>query len=440
MNRPLFVRGLGAAGLLLGLSLAPAGQRRGLTPFDFGGRYLVAVSDADMVASAYIDDRLGPVQGRDTLSVVALDRLRRGDRPRVATLPVSNSVTGPPAAMAMTRDGRTAIVIETLGPRPVRPPNARLSDLPLGRTIAVLDLSRPDRPRIVQRVACPAQPVSLSIDANGTRVAVAFGLKGAGATTPLALYRLAGGRLSDPVTPRIPGWTPGHSLIDAEFAPAGDTLALLDFTGAALSFVRVAPDTTGVSAWGDPVALGKAPYLFLARFTPDGRHVLANTIDAPRGTVFSVRVGAGVAADGKPTHRLVSQATTGGSPEGLAVSPDGRWVATSNLEQTSYPKDDPRQGFFSTISLLRMNPETGELSRVGDYPFEGILSETVLFDNGSRYLATTSFDRFDHRKPGGSIEFWRIAGDAADPTRAELVRTGPSIPVVRGVHTMLLAR
>ena len=422
---------------IFGVSAAVLAQKDDSSvPFDFKGRFLVAVSDADMLASAYIDDKLGPAQGADSLSVIRLDRPLA--KARLATTPVSNSVTGPPAAMAVTRDGRTALVVETLGAR--RKADTKLSELLLGRTIAVVDLSNTERPRVVQRVACPAQPETVSIDASGTRVAVTFGLKGDGKTTPLMLFRLAGGRLSSPSTPRIPGWVAGHSLINAEFAPQGNTLALLDFTGAELRFVRVAPDAQSLTAWGDAVALKKAPYLFLARFTPDGRYVFANTISTPRGTVFCVRVAAETKADGTPIHRLVSQATTGGGPEGLAVSPDGRWVATANLEQSFFAKNDPKQGYFASVSLLHFDSETGALSRVGDYPFEGILPETVVFDDSSHFLAATTFDHFDKRVPSGSIEFWRIAGDATGPTRTELVKTGPSIPVARGVHTMQIVR
>ena len=413
-------------------SIAPSNS---VAPFSFQGRLLVAVSDADMLASAYTDDRLGPAQGTDTLSIFRLDRPLNTARP--ATVPASNSVTGPPAAMTVTRDGRTAIIVETLGPRSAG--DTKLSELPVGRSILVVDLSDPDRPQIVQRVACPAQPETVSISADSTQVAVTFGLKGDGKTIPLVIYSLAGGRLFSPVTPRIPGWTLGHRLVDAEFAPQGNTLALLDFTAAALRFVHVSPGAA-LTAWGGPVALGKAPYLFLARFTPDGRYVLADTISAPRGTVFSVRVAAQTGPAGVPIHRLVSQAITGGSPEGLAVSPDGHWVATSNLEQTSLPKTDPKQGYFGSLTLLHLDPKTGILGRVGDYPFEGILPETVLFDDSSRYIAATVFDHFDDRNPSGSIDFWRISGDALDPTRAELVKTGPSIPVDRGVHTMVIVR
>ncbi len=51
------------------------GQERQTVPgFAFKGRLLVAASDADMLASAYIDTHLGTPAGADTLSVIRLDR------------------------------------------------------------------------------------------------------------------------------------------------------------------------------------------------------------------------------------------------------------------------------------------------------------------------------------------------------------------------------
>jgi len=87
-----------------------------------------------------------------------------------------------------------------------------------------------------------------------------------------------------------------------------------------------------------------------------------------------------------------------------------------------------------------MDPQSGLLERVGTYAFDGILPESVVFDNSSRFLAVTTFDHFDDKRPGGSIDFWRIAGDYFDPKRTELVKTNYSVPVTRGVHSMVIVQ
>ncbi len=151
----------------------------------------------------------------------------------------------------------------------------------------------------------------------------------------------------------------------------------------------------------------------MARFTPDGRHVLVNAIygdgevldggmGAPAGTVASVRVAAERAPDGTPRHRLVSRAQTRVLPEGLNINPNGRWVVTANLERSTAAPADPRQGFFASLTLLRLDPATGLLERVGDFALDGMLPEMAVFDNSSRYLAATTFAHFDPARPSRS--------------------------------------
>lgn len=432
------------------LTLAAAGAaqaRDQAAPLDFQGRMLVSISDADMLASAYVDGRLGPREGVDSLSVIALGRHAR-DLTAVE-IPVSNSVAGPPVAVAVTPDGRHAIVVETFTARPAGEGEHSFADLRHGRAITVVDLGDPARPVVVQRVTGPERPDSVSVSPDGRWVAVAVNHQGAGARTPLALYPLSAGRLGTPVTPAIPGWTAGDRLIHAEFHPSRPLLALVNETRAELSFVTVDPGSGALAAHGAPVRVEKAPYM--ARFTPDGRHAIVNAlywgpdvagtwIEAPRGSLASVRLDAGKTDSGAPRHALVSRAQVGVSPEGLAISPDGTLVATTNLERSYLPYGDPRQTWFSSVSLVRLDPGTGALTRVGDYAYDGILPEAAAFDASGRYLAVVTYDQFDDRRPGGSVDFWRVARDPLDPERVELVRTNHAVPVTRGAHSMVLVR
>ena len=126
-----------------------------------------------------------------------------------------------------------------------------------------------------------------------------------------------------------------------------------------------------------------------------------------RGIVTSIAVAQSVDDRGAPRHVVVSTARTGVLPEGLAVSPDGRWMVTTNLERTAYRDDDARQGGFASLTLMRINPADGRLTRLGDRTFNGVIPEGVVFDNASRELAVISFDHFRGRRSGGSVDFWR---------------------------------
>ncbi len=441
-----------ATALLLSTGLAQAQDQavRRMAPFDFQGRYLVTLSDADMLASAYVDGRLGPREGRDALGIIRLG----GDPQalRVVETPASNSVAGPPVALATTPDGRFAFVVETFRQRPDGPELSQtFRDLRHGDRLRAFDLSDPSAPRLVQEVQLAERPDAVSVASDGTLVAVTFHPAGAGARTPLALIPLSNGRLGEPTYPEVPGWRLGDRLIHAEFHPARRVLALVNETAASVDFIEVAGDggAPRLQRWGGTVRIEKAPYM--ARFTPDGRHLIVNNLfwgadvegqwnEAPRGSVNTIRLEAGRAADGQPRHALVSRAMTGVSPEGLAVSPDGRFVVTTNLERSFLPYGDPRITWFSSVTLLRLDPATGALTRVGDFPFDGILPEAATFDASGRYLAVVSYDHFDDRDPGGSVHFWRLAEDPLEPGRTELVRTPYHVPVTRGAHSMVLVR
>ncbi|OWW18845.1 hypothetical protein AYR66_03845 [Noviherbaspirillum denitrificans] len=416
---------------------------------DFKGRALVLVSDADMLASAYVNGELGPREGTDALSVIPL-----GAPPRelkAFSVPVSNSVAGPPVAVATTPDGRFAIVVETFGQRPDNNERHHFGDLKHGNQIAVVDVSDLQRPRVVQRVTGLERPDSVSVNAAGNMIAVALNPQGAGGKTPLALYEFRDGRLGPVQTPQVPGWALGERLIHAEFHPSSNLLALVNETRGELSFVTVggSPGARTLEALGNKVQVERAPYM--ARFTPDGRHVLVNALywgpdiqgtwnEAPRGSVVSVRLHAGKGADGSTRHALVSRAVTGVSPEGLAISPDGKLVATANLERSFLPYDDPRITWYSSVSLFRLDQDTGQLQRVADYAYDGILPEALAFDASGNYLAVVTFDHFDDSDAGGSVDFWRIARDSLDAHRVELVMTPYRVKVQRGPHSMVLVR
>ena len=163
-----------------------------------------------MAPSAYIDGRLGPASARDRLTVLRFDG--RSLRPSsTADVPVSASVAGPPAPVAITSDGRFAIVVETRGPRPASGEDIGIAGLSHARRIAVVDLAGATGPKVVQVVDGPRQATAVSISRDGSLVAVGVGAAGDGAATPLWLYRWHDGRLSEGEPAAIPDWNPGTS-------------------------------------------------------------------------------------------------------------------------------------------------------------------------------------------------------------------------------------
>jgi len=434
-----------AAALLAASSAAPeARDRHG--QLDFEGRYILVASDADMVASAYVDGDLGPREDRDTLSIIRL-----GGDPRhwrAVGIEASNSVASAPAVVDVTADGRWAFVIETWTPRPEGDGAHTFADLRHGTRLKVFDLADPDAPVLAQEIETFERPDVVRVSRDGRIVAVSFHPDGAGRETPLAFYPFSDGRLGDAVTPRLPGWDPERSGLGAlAWHPSEPIIALVDPRELNLRFARVREDLS-LEVFGNAVPIERSP--LRVEFAPDGRHVIVNAahwgpdiaggyVEAPRGSVLTVRMNAEM--DGADIrHARVSRIMTGVTPEGLAVSPDGRWVATMNAERSYLPYDDPRITWFSSITLAAFDQQTGVLTRIGEFSYDGILPQAAAFDNSGGYLAVANFDHFDDRRPGGSVDFWRIATDPLDPGNVQLVKTEHLVPVPRGAHSIVIVR
>ncbi|MCI2422931.1 hypothetical protein MOQ72_36470 [Saccharopolyspora sp. K220] len=404
-------------------------------PADFQGRALTLISDADQVPSAYVDGVLGPREGRDALSTIPLSEgvAHRTD--------VSNSVAGAPAALTVSPDGRYAFVAETLGE--AGPGAKRSSDLAPGTTLTLVDVRNTGAPRVLQRIHVGKRLETVDINPAGDLLAV--GLNPADGRG-VAFVPFHDGRLGTPSYAQFPGVTGDTRICDVTWHPNGRFLGatLCDTGRAVFAQLQRSADTVSLQPWGDSLATGKYPFKLV--WSPDGHYALVNNLqwgpdvngfwtEAPPGNVASVRFDDGPAKH----HEVVDRAPTGVSPEGLVISPDGRSVVTTNLERSYVPAGDPRRTEYSSLSLLTFAPDTGCLGHAGEFPFDGMLPESAVFDASSRYLAVTNFDHFDDSVPGGSVDFWRVTGDPLNP-RPVLVRTDHRIPVQRGPHTVLLVR
>ena len=415
----------------------------------FDAPALVVLSDADMVASAYADGKLGPAAGSDAMTVLTFDRTHAAPASR-ATLAVSNSVTGPPAPMAMTPDGRYAIVVETRGPRPPSGEDVGLANLSLARGITVVDLQDPVHPAVVQRLEGPRVAGTVSVSPDGRLVAIAVLPNGDGGPTPLWIYRFASGRLTDGKAVQIPGWASGDELDGATFDPHDIRLALLNGTARTLSLFDVisTPGSVSLQPWGDAVPIESTP--MVAKFSPDGHYVFVNAYYAggpmppppynfPAGTITAIRLDADRDAHGKPLHLVIDHEMVGRGPEGMAISPDGELVVSVDMEGSYFPASDPRRTRYSTLTLFRFDKATGVLHRAGSYQFDGVLPESAIFDKTSRRLAVSSFGEFDDPTAPGSVDIWRVVADPLDPARISLVETRHSITVPRGAMQLDIA-
>ena len=409
-------------------------SRSGSTLFE--GRLLLAISDADMPASAYVDGKLivGSCHGeeKDTLTVIKLPLTISGTPDRdveMSELDLPNSVIGSPFALAVSPDGGVAYVLETFGEAPegVESVANVFDDFPRISVLRSVDISDPMNPKKIDELELGPGYHTVDVHPRGHLLAVC-------SDQPKEQIGLIGVENESAQTGNIQ-WHPSGRFF-AITLTMSDAVAFYALIGARET------EKPEIEPWGEQVKVGRFPYSGV--WTPDGRHFITTDdqwgedvpgfyIDPPPGELSVIRFES-EEGDDRLEHRVVSKAESGISPEGIAVSPDGRLVATANLVRSFLPWDDPRLTQYSSMSLFNFDPLSGEILRLADFRLQGILPESLVFDPTGESLAVVIYERFDPRNSRGAIEFWRVLG--TNPPGLE--PSGYSISVKRGAHTLVL--
>jgi len=413
------------------------------------GRVAV-ISDGDYIARTYADSALPPEEAghTDMLTVfsIADGRVTR------SAIPVSNSVTAAPEILELAPDGRSAFVTERLGQRPDGARTAR--DLPAGNRVFAIDLSDAANPRLADMAEIGTYPESLAVSPDGRTIAIVSNTSEA---SLLQIVEFSDGRFGDVakfdlaalgIEGSAEGVRGGVAATNVQWHPSGRYLAVNINTQDRIAFFEFRHAETGpfVQPWGDTVAVGQDP--FVGRFTPDGSHYLTSNwgrnfaatsldgrIPKASSTMTVIRLAGPEAANVR--HERLGTVETGVSAEGMAVSPDGRMVATINMQGTSFPEDSPRHQREASLSLLTFDPRTGTLTKVGDFAFEGVLPEGATFDLSGDHLLATVFEGHPGAGPdaGAGIEvFGVVKGDMP-----ALKRIG-RVALPHGVHHVDVAQ
>lgn len=406
---------------------------------------VVAISDGDFTGQTYADGRLAPADAghRDLLTVLGLvdGRLVTGH------LPVSNSVTSAPEVLALAPGARTAFVTERLGERPRDAET--VSDLPPGNRLFAVDISNPARPRLADTARVAQFPEALAVHPEGHLVAVVSNTPESsfvqlvpyarGSFGPVKRIELAGpGVRDDGAGPRG-----GVTASNVQWHPSGRFLAVNIHTQDQVAFFELTggAGNPGLRPWGNRVTTGTDP--FVGRFTPDGRFYLTadwgRNLAAPdlagrlpdRPSSISVIRLADPSRRGEARHARIASVETDVASEGLAVSPDGRLVATVNMRGTAFPPGSGRFQREGSVTLLALDPAAGRLEKLGDYPFEGVLPEGGSFDLAGEHFLATVFQghRDGDARRGAGLEVFQVRKGA----RPALERLG-RIPLPHGVH------
>ncbi|MBV9889528.1 MAG: PD40 domain-containing protein [Rhizobacter sp.] len=320
-------------------------------------------SAADLIVSAQ-DGKFVRVEGRATFpdspppdSLVVLDGSRFPPVVKVTIESgIEHTVQGPPQAVAITPDGKLAIVAA-----PTRYDYAAKKEL-FDNFVQIVDLEA--SPPVVARVEVGAHANGLTINRAGTLLLAAAH----DGTVKVLTIEGKSVRLASQVK------VGEKRLSGIQFMPDGRSaiVALRDENGAAV----LAIDGTTVTLTSERVATGVNPYAI--DVSSDGKWAVIGNTGVNR-TVDDADVVTLVDVAKRP-FRAAQQISVASTPEGVAISPDGRWIAVSSMAGSNLLAADPGRHKLGKVALYEIRE--GGVVKINELP-GGEAAQGVVFTQDS---------------------------------------------------------
>jgi DNA-binding beta-propeller fold protein YncE len=307
--------------------------------------------------------------GHDTLSIV--DMAKPDALKIVATIPLDNSIIGPPTNLAITPDRGLALVANSVNGVKKDDGFAVVSD----DRLFVVDL-KSNPPAVIATLHLGKRPSGMAINNAGTMALVTN--RDDGTISVLAIDG-KDVKITDTVTVGA-----GADQVSA-VAITPDGKRALATKPAANKIAVLAIDSGKVTYNKQDLPVGIFPYN--VAITPNGS--LAITADngnggSSDGNVDTVSV-IDLTAD---PIRVIDHVTVGDSPEGLTISPKGDLVVTVDARGSNMPKTSWFYHPGGAVTLLKIDGR--KVTRIGEATV-GALPEGAVFSADGSYLYVGNF-------------------------------------------------
>jgi DNA-binding beta-propeller fold protein YncE len=322
---------------------------------------------ADLVVSAQ-DGKFVRVEGRATFpqpapsdSLVVIDMSSAPPVINGTIEGLEHTVQGPPQAVAITPDGKLAIVAA-----PTRYDYAAKKEL-FDTFIQIVDIEA-SPPRMIAKLDVGAHTNGLSINRDGTLLLAA----GHDGTVKVLAIEGKNVRMLDQVKvadKRLSGISFTH---DGKAA----IVAQRDENGAAVLSV----DGTAVKLTKERISTGVNPYA--VDVSSDGKWAIIGNTGVGGRIVADADVVTLVDVSARP-FRAVQQISVPATPEGVAISPDGRWIAVSSMAGSGLTPDDPGRNKIGKLVLYEI--KNGWATMVNELP-GAEAAQGVVFSQDSRQI------------------------------------------------------
>jgi DNA-binding beta-propeller fold protein YncE len=304
-------------------------------------------------------------------AVLIVDLAKPEDPKIVVSLPLENSIVGPPTNLAISPNGAVALVADSMT---VAEDNGVRKMVPTDKLFVIDMKSNP--PKLVDTLHVGKQPSGLSFSPKGDMALVANRADGT-----ISVLKIDGTQVTQTATVPV---SAGVSMV--VFTPDGkhalatkspdNKIAVLDVDGDKVTYNKV--------------DMPSFPFPYNVVVSQDGK--LAITADNGGGGSSDGSLDAVSVFDLEGPHpHGIAHLTVGDAPEGLAISPDGKFAVVVNVDGSNMPS----AWYYhktGSITMLRIN---GKTVTTGKTVQVGALPEAVMISPDSRYIYVGNFNDKD---------------------------------------------
>jgi DNA-binding beta-propeller fold protein YncE len=361
-------------------------------------QYLIVGNDEKVV---FTDGKpvLSP-PGKDSVSIIDI---RDRTKPIiVVNLPLENSVFGPPTNLAITPDGKLALVANSVD---VVKDGDTLKSVPDNK-VFVIDLTA-SPPAVIATIQTGKQPSGMAINRAGNLALVANR-----ADNSLSVLSISGKTVAVVGTVALaPADAPSQQPSAVAITPDGKRALVAKALANKVALLEI--DGTTVIYKGYDMLTGVFPYN--VQITADGTLGLVNH-DGNAGVADGQVSTLGVIDMTLDPPREVDQVVVGDAPEGLAVSPTGGYAVTvlTNGSGGSVPNNAFFRHDHAIAVLLKIDGKN--VRKVGETEV-GTLAEGIAFSPDGQFLYIANLGEQE-------LSTYRLADDKLVPVGSPLKLPG----------------
>lgn len=303
--------------------------------------------------------------GKDSVLIVDL---ANPETPKiVATLPLKNSIIGPPVNLDIDPTGSVALVADSVD---VTKEGDALKQVPDNK-VYVIDLNA-NPPKLAATITAGKQPSGLSISPSGKMALVAN--RG---DNSISVLSLNGTDVKVTDTVAMP-----DSVAHVVFTPDGKRALAVRFPAHKVSVLDIDGDKVTYNKVDLPT--GQWPYNVVV--TPNGKLALTADNGGAGSSDGSVDTTSVIDLEANPP-RIIDRVVVGDGPEGIAMSPKGDLAIAAILRGSNMKK-----AFFheknGSISVLKIDGK--KVTKTQDIEVGG-LPEAVMFTPDGKYILVGNY-------------------------------------------------